>query len=101
MSKKSIVNALSASAYIVVVASVMNFISETQGNKPDTVFAPIIFLSLLTLSVAVMAYLFFYQPLLLLVNGKKKESLDLFVQTVGAFAVIVIIALVLLLSGII
>lgn len=101
MSKNPLVNALSAAGYIGLVVTVMHFISQTQGNKPDTVFAPVIFLSVLTLSVAVMGYLFFYQPLLLLIEGKKKQGLDLFVRTVGIFGAFTVVALVLLLSGLI
>ena len=74
MSKNPVINALSASAYITLVVSVLHFISQTQGSKPDTFFAPIVFLSLLTFSVTVMAYIFFYQPLQLFIQGKKKEA---------------------------
>ncbi len=99
MSKNPIINAISASGYIILVVTVMNFVSHTLRNKPDTAFAPIAFLSLLTLSVAVMAYLFFYQPLQLFIKGKKKEGINLFVQTVGVFAVFTAGALILLFSG--
>jgi hypothetical protein len=101
MSKQPIFNALGASAYIVLIGFVMNFISQTQRHKPDTMFAPVIVLSLLTLSVSVMAYLFFYQPLQLLIQGKKKEAVNFFVQTVGVFAVFTALVLFFLLSGII
>jgi hypothetical protein len=99
MTKNPIVNALSASAYIVVGVTVMTFVTQSLKNKPDTFFAPIVFLSLLTLSVAVMAYLFFYQPLLMFMDGKKKEAVNLFVKTVGIFAVITAVVLILLFSG--
>lgn len=101
MTKNPVVNALSASAYIIVGVSVMSFVSQTLRNKPDTFFAPIVFLSLLTLSVAVMAFLFFYQPLLFLIEGKKKEAFDLLVKTIGVFAAITIVALTLLFAGLI
>lgn len=101
MSKNPIINALSALVYIILVVTVMTFVSQILKNKPDTFFAPIVFLSLFTLSAAVMAFLFFYQPLQLLVNGKKKEAVNLFVKTVGIFAVFTIITLILLLSGLI
>lgn len=101
MSKNPIVNGLSAAAYIAIVVAVMNYISQTQRNKPDTAFAPVVFLSVLTLSVTVMAYLFFYQPLQLLIAGKKKEAANLFVQTVGTFAAFTVVVLVLLFSGLI
>ncbi|OGK44716.1 hypothetical protein A2957_00060 [Candidatus Roizmanbacteria bacterium RIFCSPLOWO2_01_FULL_38_11] len=101
MTKNPIINALSASVYITLVVGVINFVSQTLGSKPDSAFAPIIFLSLLTLSVSIMAYLFFYQPLLLIIDGKKNEAINLFVQTVGVFGSITAVSLILLFSGII
>ena len=101
MSKSPVINALSASAYIILIVSVMTFVTQPLKNKPDTFFAPIIFLSVLTLSVAVMAFLFFYQPLMLFIEGKKKEAVNLFVKTVGIFAAITMVALILLFSGLI
>lgn len=100
MSKNPIINALGASADIGLIVSIMTFL-QTQRDKPDTIFAPVIFLSLLTLSVAVMAYLFFSQPLQLFVEGKKKEAVKLFVQTVCIFAVLPAVVLILLFSGLI
>jgi uncharacterized membrane protein YidH (DUF202 family) len=101
MSKNPIVNAFGAAGYIGLVVLVINLISQTHRNKPDTAFAPLVFLSLLTLSVTVMAFLFFYQPLQLFIDGKKKEALNLFVKTVGVFAAFTIVVLILLFSGVI
>lgn len=101
MTKNPLVNALGALGYIALIVSILNLIATTQGDKPDTPFAPVIFLSLLTLSASVMAYIFFYQPLQLLIGGKKKEAVKLFTQTIGLFAVITAVGLVLLFSGLI
>lgn len=99
--KNPVINALSASVYIALVVALLNFVSLTQSDKPDTAFAPVAFLSLFTLSAAVMACLFFYQPLLLFIDGKKKESVNLFVQTVGVFAMFTAIIWILLFIGLI
>lgn len=101
MSRNPVVNALSASAYIFIVVSVMNFVTQPLRNKPDTFFAPVTVLFVLTLSVSVMAYLFFYQPLLLFIEGKKKEAVNLFVKTVGIFAAVTALVLILLFSGLV
>lgn len=101
MSKNPIINAFGASAYIILVVTIMTFVTQPLKNKPDTFFAPITFLSVLTLSVAVMAFLFFYQPLQLFIEGKKKEAVNLFVKTVGVFGAITMMALILLFSGLI
>lgn len=101
MTKNPFINALSASAYIILVVTIMNFASQILRNKPDTAFGPVALLSLLTLSVTVMAYLFFYQPLQLFIERKKKQGLNLFIQTVGIFGVITGITLILLFMRII
>jgi hypothetical protein len=101
MSRNPLINALSASAYIILVATVINFVSQTQRHKPDTIFDPIAFLSLFTLSAAVMGYFFLYQPVQLYLDGKKKDAASLFVRTIGVFAAFTAIVLILLLSGII
>lgn len=101
MSKNPILNALGASSYIALVVSLLNFVSQTQSDKPDTAFAPVAFLSLFTLSAAVMAYLFFYQPLLLFIEGQKKQAVNLFIRTVGVFAVFTAAVWILLLAGLI
>lgn len=101
MSKNPLINALSASGYIVLIVSALSYVSQTQGNKPDTFFAPVAFLSLLTLSVVVMAYLFFYQPVQLFIEGKKKQAVQLFVHTAGIFAVITALIAGLVFTGVI
>lgn len=101
MTKKPILNALAASAYIVLVVGVLEFVSQTQGDKPDTIFAPMAALSLLTLSAAVMTFLFFYQPVLFFIEGKKKAAVNLFVQTVGIFAAFTAVLFALLFTGLI
>ena len=101
MSKNPLINAISASGYILFVVGLMNFVSETQRSKPDNFLAPIILLSVLTLSVTVMAYIFFYQPLQLFISGKKKEAVNLFTGSVAYFAGITVFFFILLFSGII
>ena len=101
MTKNPLINAISAFAYIILVVSVMTFVTQPLSNKPDTFFAPVTFLTVLTLSVTVMAFLFFYQPVLLFIEGKKKEAVNLFAKTVGIFAVFTVLVLVLLSIGLI
>jgi len=101
VTKNPFINAFCSLAYIVLVASIFYFLSHTQRNKPDTIVDPIALLSLFTLSAALMGYFFLYQPVLLYLDGKKKEATSLFVRTILVFAGITIIVFILLLSGII
>lgn len=87
MSKNPILNALAAALYIGIVASVM-FYGQPLVDPVDNVLMPITMLSLLSLSAAMMAYIFFYQPILMYLEGHKSDAVKLGVHTVGAFAVI-------------
>lgn len=99
MTKNPIFNALSASAYIVIIVSVMTFLSRYSTN-PDKFFAPVLFISMFTLSAAIMGYIFCGQPILLYLDGQKKQAVKLFLQTVLAFGSITLVVLVLLISGV-
>ena len=87
MTKNPILNALAAGGYIVMVALVMNFATKNLPRE-DTLLAPIAAVSLFTLSAAVMGYVFLSQPLQMIVGGKKKQGVDLFIKTVASFGVI-------------
>lgn len=98
MSKNPVLNALAAIAYIVTIVLVMNWGTKFAGGE-DTLMAPIAMISLFTLSAAVMAYLFCFQPIKMYLDGKKKQAVDLFLKTVGMFGGITIVMMILLFSG--
>ena len=87
MSKNPLVNAVAAALYIAIVASVI-FYGGRLVKPEDTVLGPISFISLFTLSAAVMGYLFVYQPAGLYLDGDKKGALKLFLTTTVCFGVI-------------
>lgn len=101
MSKNPLFNALGASAYIVLIVSIMTLLSNKFRDTPDTFGAPIVVLFLFTLSAAVMAYIFLYQPLQFLIEGKKQEAANLLVRTIGIFAMFTALVLALLFSRVI
>ncbi len=88
MTRNPYLNAIFAALYVVFVVVLITFGPAYARSKPDTIFAPMAVLSLLVLSVAFMGYAFFSQPLLLYVEGQKREAVELFVKTLGTFAVI-------------
>lgn len=103
MTKNPLINASAAVVYISLVASVMFFgMRHTGVDNPDnSPFVPITMISLFTLSAAVMGYIFLSQPLQLYLDGKKKEAVRLFLNTLAVFGGFTVLALVLLISGII
>jgi len=87
-------HALLAYAYIFCIALFVKIsANKTFGKVPDF-FGPIIMLSLLVLSAAIMAILVFGRPVLLYLDNKKKEALSMLFYTVGWLAVILLIIVV-------
>ncbi len=87
VAKRGVLNALAAIAYIVLIALFFSNTARIFGNvgEPNVVI-PMMFLSLFVLSATVMASLIFGKPVMLYVDGKKKEALQMLGWTVGAFA---------------
>jgi hypothetical protein len=87
MNKKSLYNAIFASGYITLIVFVIDWVTKVQHQpSQDSIFIPITMLSLLVLSVALMAFFFFYHPLVLLLDSKRTESIKSFFCTVITFA---------------
>lgn len=79
-------NSICAEIYIIAVVWIMHRVSAP--DTPDTFVDPIAAISLFVLSVAVMGYLFFGEPLQLYLDGEKERSVTFFMQTVVGFAAI-------------
>lgn len=99
MTRNPIVNALAAIAYILVIASLM-FYAARSGDTEFTVIIPMAIISLFTLSAAVMAYIFLYQPLQLYLEGEKNRAVKLFLNTVAVFGGVTALIFVAAFSGI-
>ena len=97
MIKNPYLNAFMALGYIALIILVISKTSAIAANTPDTLLAPVTMLSLLVLSVSIMAILFFYQPLRLFIENQKGEALSFLLKTVGTFACFVLILATLLL----
>ena len=96
MLKNPYLNALYAAGYIgLIVLTLSTFV---DGPEEGTLLVPMVMLSLLVLSVAIMAVLFLYPPAKLFLEGSKEEALKFFTKTIVTFALLAafLIALMLL-----
>ncbi|HVM58861.1 MAG TPA: hypothetical protein VMT80_00830 [Candidatus Paceibacterota bacterium] len=85
MDMKPIYRAILAAGYIALIALLMTWVtSSTHG--PDTVLAPLVVLSVLVLSVVIMAFLFFADPVRRLIAGDARGAVRSFLATAGWFA---------------
>lgn len=88
MTKNPYLNALFAGLYIVFIVCLITYGPTFVREKPDTILAPMAMLSLLVLSVAFMGYIFFFQPVLMYMEGQKREAMEFFMKTLLTFAAI-------------
>jgi hypothetical protein len=78
-------HAFCATVYITGIISFLGWVETFKANTPDTLIDGVAFLSLFTFSAAVMACLFFYRPLALLINKEPKAALYYLVGTLAYF----------------
>jgi hypothetical protein len=88
-----LLNAAAAAAYIGAVALFMHFIGSLRHDTPDTLLDGMGVMSLFVFSAAVMAFLFFYQPVIMLIENKRAAGIAYFLQTLGIFGAITIAVL--------
>jgi hypothetical protein len=87
-------NGIAAAAYVWGIGLLINHIASLHHDTPDNLVGSVAALSLLVLSAAVMGFLFFYRPVMLLVENKKDEAVSFFLKTLGIFGAITLLAVV-------
>jgi len=92
--KKPFLYALVAAVYIVTLVLLINTATSILPSK-DNIVMPMAMLSLFVLSVAVMGFLFFYEPLSLFIENKRREAVLFFAKVIGIFACFLLIFVVL------
>ena len=86
-------NAAGAAAYIWGIALLISHIARLHHDTPDNMVGSVAAFSLVVCSAAMMAFLFFYRPVALLIEGRKDEALSFFLKTLGTFGVITFFAI--------
>lgn len=86
-------NGLGAAAYIAGLALLISHISRLHHDTPDNLVGSIAALSLFTFTAAVMAFLFFYHPVTLLIDGEKRAALPFFLKTLATFGLVGLITI--------
>lgn len=97
MTKNPLLNGFAASTYIFVLVMFLDYGMKT--TRTETFIVPVIMISIFTLSAAIMGFLFGYQPFQLYFDGKKKEAINLFLQTTAVFGIITLALALLFFNG--
>ena len=91
--QRSLLNALGVTAYVGVVATIMQNGEKIFGNVNQSL-APIAILTLFVLSAAVTGGLVIGNPVLMYLNNQKSDAIKLFIYTLCWLALAVIILLI-------
>jgi hypothetical protein len=84
--------ALGETAYVLLVALFMKYGSNLFGPDPS-IFGAMAFLMLFVLSAAISGALVLGKPILLYLEGSKKEAVELFGATLGWIFILVVVIL--------
>ena len=91
--QRSFLNALGVTAYVAVIATIMQNGEKIFGNMNQTT-GPIAFLTLFVLSAAVTGSLVLGKPVLMYLDNQKTDAIKLFLYTLGWLALAVVILLI-------
>lgn len=85
--KQSLLYAALAVLYIVLVATIMSNAERVFGQHDKIFFTPIGVLLLFVVSAATMSMLVFGKPIMLYIDGKKREGIATAICTIGSLAI--------------
>ena len=94
--KNALIDTIGTTAYIILVVSFI-FSLQVLAPNEDIIIIPIAMLLLFVCSAAITGFLVFGKPVMLYIDGKKKEAVSLLTHTLGMLVLITIVAFIFLL----
>lgn len=93
--KRAILDSFGTVVYIILVVSLI-FSLQAFASEPDTIIIPIAMLLLFVCSAAITGFLVFGKPVMLYLDGKKKDAVKLLSYTLGMLVILTIVAFIFL-----
>ena len=95
--KRAFIDSVGTFIYIVLVVSFI-FSLQVFSEQKDNIIIPISMLLLFVCSAAITGFLVFGKPIMLYIDGKKKEAVLLLGYTLGIMVLITLISFIFLIS---
>ncbi len=89
--KRAFLNAVGVAAYIVLLMWLISYFGERLEAEPETWLMPVFVLLIFIISACVTASLVLLKPVLLFLEGAKKQAVHLFIYTLGFLAVLALV----------
>ncbi|HEX3100084.1 MAG TPA: hypothetical protein VHQ41_03915 [Patescibacteria group bacterium] len=90
LKQRSLLNALGTAAYVAIIATLLQN-GERIFGEPNSMVAPIAFLLLFVMSASITGGLVLGKPILMYMDGQKKEAVQMFLYTLGWLALVTVI----------
>jgi len=94
--KRAFIDSLGTAAYIILVVSLIFSLRSFLPEPEDAIIIPIAMLLLFVCSAAITGFLVFGKPIMLYLDGKKREAVSLLSYTLGILVLITLIAFIFL-----
>lgn len=95
---RAIINALATAVYIILVVSLISSLQAFSAKPDNNILIPIAMLLLFVCSATITGFLVFGKPVMLYMDGKRKEAMSMLGYTLISLVILTIIAFVLLVT---
>jgi len=95
---RAFIDAIGTAIYIILVASFMFSLQSFSAIEVKTVIIPIAMLLLFVCSAAITGFLIFGKPVMLYIDGRKREAILLISYTIGILFLITLMAFIFLIG---
>jgi len=95
--KRAVIDAVGTAIYVVLIVSFI-FSLQIFQKEEDIIIIPMAMLLLFVCSAAITGFLVFGKPIMLYIDGKKREAVSLLGYTLGVLVLITIIFFALLIA---
>ena len=96
--KRALIDSFATTAYILIIVLFIFSLQNSFSEKKDIVIVPIAMLLLFVCSAAITGFLIFGKPVMLYLDGKKKEAVSLLGYTIGILLLITLVFFILLIA---
>lgn len=97
--KRAIGDALGTTAYVFLVSQIMTRGDQLFGKIENNLLAPMVFLLMFVFSALVTGYLVLGKPIMMYVDGQKKEAVRMLFYTGATLFVLMLIGFIIILAG--
>ena len=95
--KRAFIDSFGTAAYIILIVSFI-FSLQIFSEKKDIIIIPIAMLLLFVSSAAITGFLVFGKPIMLYIDGKKREAVSLLGYTLGILFLITLMSFIFLIA---